>query len=163
MTQYGFFFYQSRCTGCRDCSVACKNWHQLPPGPLKYLKVFEYEKGSFPTVRIHFQFLIQSYTNNHEDEPKQYRRFLDISQYHVDYAASDKQKQHLFSKNTQCNRNSAALFSIWDFVKPLSWFFFRKTTNSTNIVQVKFLGQLLHLMYKNTRRMLSPAGIPLPV
>jgi anaerobic dimethyl sulfoxide reductase subunit B (iron-sulfur subunit) len=58
MTQYGFFFYQSRCTGCRDCSVACKNWHQLPPGPLKYLKVFEYEKGSFPTVRIHFQFLI---------------------------------------------------------------------------------------------------------
>ena len=55
MTQYGFFFYQSRCTGCRDCSVAC---HQLPPGPLKYLKVFEYEKGSFPTVRIHFQFLI---------------------------------------------------------------------------------------------------------
>jgi len=57
MTQYGFFFDQSRCTGCRDCSVACKNWHQLPPGPLKYLKVFEYEKGSFPTVRIHFQWV----------------------------------------------------------------------------------------------------------
>jgi len=57
MTQYGFFFDQSRCTGCRDCSVACKNWHQLPPGPLKYLKVYEYEKGSFPTVRIHFQWV----------------------------------------------------------------------------------------------------------
>ena len=57
MTQYGFFFDQSRCTGCRDCTVACKNWHQLPPGPLKYLKVYEYEKGSFPLVRIHFQWI----------------------------------------------------------------------------------------------------------
>ena len=57
MTQYGFFFDQSRCTGCRTCSVACKSWHQLPPGPLKYLKVYEYEKGSFPTVRIHYQWV----------------------------------------------------------------------------------------------------------
>src|SRR5271157_6645334 len=57
MTQYGFFFDQSRCTGCRDCTVACKNWHQLPAGPLKYLKVYEYEKGAFPTVRIHFQWI----------------------------------------------------------------------------------------------------------
>jgi anaerobic dimethyl sulfoxide reductase subunit B (iron-sulfur subunit) len=57
MTQYAFFFDQSRCTGCRDCSVACKNWHSLPPGPLKYLKVFEYEKGAFPAVRIHFQWV----------------------------------------------------------------------------------------------------------
>jgi anaerobic dimethyl sulfoxide reductase subunit B (iron-sulfur subunit) len=37
--------------------VACKNWHQLPAGPLKYLKVYEYEKGAFPTVRIHFQWI----------------------------------------------------------------------------------------------------------
>ena len=57
MTQYAFFFDQSRCTGCRDCTVACKNWHQLPPGPLKYLKVYEYEKGAFPLVRIHFQWV----------------------------------------------------------------------------------------------------------
>jgi len=57
MTQYAFFFDQSRCTGCRDCSVACKNWHQLPPGPLTYLRVYEYEKGTFPTVRIHFQWV----------------------------------------------------------------------------------------------------------
>jgi anaerobic dimethyl sulfoxide reductase subunit B (iron-sulfur subunit) len=57
MTQYGFFFDQSRCTGCRDCTVACKNWHQLPPGPLKYLKVYEYEKGSFPLIRLHYQWV----------------------------------------------------------------------------------------------------------
>ncbi len=57
MTQYGFFYDQSRCTGCRTCSVACKNWHGLPPGPLKYLKIYEYEKGGFPDVRIHLQWV----------------------------------------------------------------------------------------------------------
>lgn len=53
MPQYGFFFDQSRCAGCRTCSVACKEWNNLPPGPLKYCRVYEYEKGSFPNVRLH--------------------------------------------------------------------------------------------------------------
>lgn len=57
MPQHGFFFDQSRCTGCRTCTVACKNWHGLPPGPVKYLRVYEYEKGIFPDIRIHFQWL----------------------------------------------------------------------------------------------------------
>lgn len=57
MGQYGFFFDQSRCSGCHACAVACKNWNGLPPGALKYLRVYEYEKGSFPDVRIHFQWL----------------------------------------------------------------------------------------------------------
>lgn len=57
MTQYSFFFDQSRCSGCQACSVACKNWHRLPPGPLKYLKVYEYDKGSFPDVNVHFQWV----------------------------------------------------------------------------------------------------------
>jgi anaerobic dimethyl sulfoxide reductase subunit B len=57
MSQYGFFFDQSRCTGCRTCAVACKNWHDLPPGPLKYLKVYEYEKGLLPDIRIHLQWV----------------------------------------------------------------------------------------------------------
>ena len=55
--QYGFFFDQSRCTGCRSCTLACKSWHRLPAGPLKYLKLYEYEKGSFPLVRVHFQWV----------------------------------------------------------------------------------------------------------
>ena len=54
MAQYGFLFDQSRCSGCHACAVACKNWHALPPGPLKYLRIYEYEKGSFPDVRVHF-------------------------------------------------------------------------------------------------------------
>ncbi len=57
MTQYGFFFDQGRCSGCHVCTVACKNWNELPPGPLKYLRVYEYEKGSFPDLRIHMQWI----------------------------------------------------------------------------------------------------------
>jgi len=57
MVQNGFLFDQSRCSGCQVCAVACKNWNGLPPGPLKYLKIYEYEKGSFPNVRVHFQWV----------------------------------------------------------------------------------------------------------
>lgn len=57
MPQHGFFFDQSRCCGCKTCSVACKSWHALPPGPLKYLRVYEYEKGVFPNVRMHYQWV----------------------------------------------------------------------------------------------------------
>jgi anaerobic dimethyl sulfoxide reductase subunit B len=57
MAQYGFFFDQSRCIGCHACAVACKNWNHLPPGPLKYLKIYEYEKGVFPHVRLYFQWI----------------------------------------------------------------------------------------------------------
>ncbi len=52
--QYGFFFDASRCNGCHACAVACKNWMMLPPGPLKPLKVHEWETGSFPNVQLHF-------------------------------------------------------------------------------------------------------------
>jgi anaerobic dimethyl sulfoxide reductase subunit B (iron-sulfur subunit) len=37
--------------------VACKNYHDLPPGPLKYLRIYQYEKGSFPDVRLHTQWV----------------------------------------------------------------------------------------------------------
>jgi len=43
MTQYGFFVDLSRCSGCLTCSVACKSVHELPPGPLKYLRIYQYE------------------------------------------------------------------------------------------------------------------------
>ncbi|MBE0598098.1 MAG: 4Fe-4S dicluster domain-containing protein [Desulfuromonadales bacterium] len=50
--QYGFFFDQSRCTGCQTCAIACKSVHELPPGPLKYLRIYQYEQGAFPRVRM---------------------------------------------------------------------------------------------------------------
>lgn len=52
MTQHGFFFDQSRCTGCHACTIACKQWYDLPPGPLKYMRVFQWEQGSFPNLRL---------------------------------------------------------------------------------------------------------------
>lgn len=52
MAQYGFFFDQSRCTGCRACTIACKGWYDLPVGPLKYMRVYQWEQGAFPNVRL---------------------------------------------------------------------------------------------------------------
>ena len=54
MAQYGFFFDQSRCIGCNACTVACKQWHDLPPGPQKWMRVYQWEKGAFPNTRVHF-------------------------------------------------------------------------------------------------------------
>jgi anaerobic dimethyl sulfoxide reductase subunit B (iron-sulfur subunit) len=56
MVQYGFFFDQSRCTGCKACTVACKNWNDVPPGPAKRLRLFRWEKGVFPDLREHTLF-----------------------------------------------------------------------------------------------------------
>ena len=54
MSQYGFYFDQSRCIGCNACAVACKQWHHLSPGPQKWMRVYQWEKGSFPDVKVHF-------------------------------------------------------------------------------------------------------------
>jgi anaerobic dimethyl sulfoxide reductase subunit B len=54
MVQYGFYFDQSRCIGCNACSVACKQWHQISPGPEKWMRVYQWEKGAFPDIRVRF-------------------------------------------------------------------------------------------------------------
>jgi len=51
MTQYAFFFDQSRCINCHACSIACKDWNDLEPGPVKWLRRYEWEKGVFPNVK----------------------------------------------------------------------------------------------------------------
>jgi anaerobic dimethyl sulfoxide reductase subunit B (iron-sulfur subunit) len=53
MTQYGFFFDQSRCIGCNACVIVCKQWHDISPGPVKWMRVYQWEKGAFPDVRLH--------------------------------------------------------------------------------------------------------------
>lgn len=53
MTQYAFFFDQSRCYSCHACSVACKDWNGIDPGPEKWMTVYEWEEGSYPDLRVH--------------------------------------------------------------------------------------------------------------
>jgi len=46
--QYGFYFDQTRCTGCFACAVACKDWHDIPAGPVSWRSVTALEKGKYP-------------------------------------------------------------------------------------------------------------------
>jgi len=38
-TQYGFFIDSSRCTGCKTCELACKDYKDLTPERLCLLPV----------------------------------------------------------------------------------------------------------------------------
>jgi len=52
MTQMGFYFDQTRCTGCFACAVACKDWHDIDAGPVNWLRVVTVEEGKFPDVFV---------------------------------------------------------------------------------------------------------------
>ncbi len=54
--QRGFYFDQSRCTGCYTCIVACKDWHDIPAGPASWIKVTPIEKGKFPNPSLSYFF-----------------------------------------------------------------------------------------------------------
>ena len=54
--QIGFFFDQSRCTGCYACAVACKDWYDIPAGPISRLRVTVSEKGRFPEISLSYLF-----------------------------------------------------------------------------------------------------------
>ncbi len=56
MPQYGFFFDQSRCVGCQNCSIACKSHNGIQPGPIRWARMFQWESGAFPDVRINTVF-----------------------------------------------------------------------------------------------------------
>lgn len=38
-----FFFDQSRCMGCNSCTVACKDYYDVNPGPVSYRKQWTHE------------------------------------------------------------------------------------------------------------------------
>lgn len=44
MAQYGFYFDNSRCTGCRTCTMACKDYKDLGQS-IALRKVYDYEGG----------------------------------------------------------------------------------------------------------------------
>lgn len=49
--QLGFYYDQSRCSGCKTCVVACKDWNDVKPGPANWRRVTYVEKGEFPHAR----------------------------------------------------------------------------------------------------------------
>ena len=44
--QLGFYFNQTRCTGCGACQVACKDWNDIPAGPEKWMRMVYQERGA---------------------------------------------------------------------------------------------------------------------
>lgn len=53
MSQYGFFIDQSRCIGCNTCTVACMQWHDIQPGSVRWMRIYQWEKGAFPNTKLH--------------------------------------------------------------------------------------------------------------
>ncbi len=49
--QWGFFFDQSRCSGCFTCIIACRQWHH---GGINRRRVETIEEGEFPHVTVAF-------------------------------------------------------------------------------------------------------------
>ncbi|CAM3741565.1 DMSO/selenate family reductase complex B subunit [Mesobacillus zeae] len=46
MTQLGFYIDQSRCVGCKACSVACKDLNELDVG-INFRRVYSIESGGY--------------------------------------------------------------------------------------------------------------------
>jgi anaerobic dimethyl sulfoxide reductase subunit B (iron-sulfur subunit) len=48
--QIGFYFDQSRCTGCYACSIACRDWHDVQDTSVHWRKIITREWGAYPQV-----------------------------------------------------------------------------------------------------------------
>ncbi|MDR0309049.1 MAG: dimethylsulfoxide reductase subunit B [Coriobacteriales bacterium] len=72
MTQYGFYFDSSRCTGCKTCELACKDYKDLDQ-TTAFRVVYDYEGGSFSGSGNQLSQDVFSYhvsrACNHCDEP----------------------------------------------------------------------------------------------
>jgi anaerobic dimethyl sulfoxide reductase subunit B (iron-sulfur subunit) len=54
--QFGFYFDQTRCTGCATCVLACRSWHAIPGDPANWARVQATEAGLYPAVSLSFLF-----------------------------------------------------------------------------------------------------------
>lgn len=54
MTQIGFYFDQSRCTGCYACVIACRDWHDIQDTAIELRKIISLEQGKYPDIRLSY-------------------------------------------------------------------------------------------------------------
>ncbi len=52
--QLGFYFDQSRCTGCYACVIACRDWHDTSDTGVEWRRVVSQEEGTFPRVELSY-------------------------------------------------------------------------------------------------------------
>lgn len=52
--QLGIYLDQNRCMGCFACVVACKDWHDVPAGPVSWIRLKTIEKGNYPKLFVAF-------------------------------------------------------------------------------------------------------------
>ena len=53
--QIGFYFDQTRCSGCYTCLIACKDWHDdMGTKPENWIKVAPVENGKFPNLSLSY-------------------------------------------------------------------------------------------------------------
>lgn len=52
--QFGFYFDQTRCSNCLTCVVACKDWYDIPEGPVFWRRVITVEEGQYPDLSVSF-------------------------------------------------------------------------------------------------------------
>ena len=55
--QIGFYFDQSRCTGCYACVAACRSWKELGQKIPDLIEIVSQEQGEFPDVSLSHLFL----------------------------------------------------------------------------------------------------------
>lgn len=65
LRQVAYYFDQTRCGACNACTVACKDWNQVNPGPVAWRKQFTYEVETSEGIR----FFPLAMSCNHCDEP----------------------------------------------------------------------------------------------
>ncbi len=73
MSIYSFYFDASRCTGCKTCELACKDYKDLPVS-YGYRRIYDYEGGTWDvaqdgTVRQDVFSYHMSISCNHCDDP----------------------------------------------------------------------------------------------
>lgn len=54
MTQFGFYFDQTRCIGCHTCAVACKDWNNIEAGSVNWMRVNNILRGKFPKLKMFY-------------------------------------------------------------------------------------------------------------